>query len=71
MMSAEQTVNRLRLRKETGEVQEIAAALFHRPRRLRRLDNLRRLVRETHAGHGGQRNDMRRGGISSLEYGHG
>ena len=46
-MSAEQTVNRLRLRGETGEVQEIEAALFHRPRRLRRLDNLRRLVRET------------------------
>jgi len=47
MMSAEQTVNRLRLRREAGEVQEIAAALLHRPRRLRRLDNLRRLVRET------------------------
>ena len=47
MMSAEQTVNRLRLRRETGEAAEIAAALLHRPRRLRRLDNLRRLVRET------------------------
>lgn len=30
-----------------------------------------RLVREAHAGHGGQRDDMRRGGISSLEYCHG
>jgi len=46
-MSAEQTVDRLRLRREAREAEEIAAALVHRPRRLRRLDNLRRLVRET------------------------
>jgi len=46
-MSAEQTVDRLRLRRETREAEETAAALLHRPRRLRRLDNLRRLVRET------------------------
>jgi porphobilinogen synthase len=46
-MSAEQTVNRLRLRREAREAEETAAALLHRPRRLRRLDNLRRLVRET------------------------
>jgi porphobilinogen synthase len=46
-MSAEQTVDRLRLRREARESEEIAAALVHRPRRLRRLDNLRRLVRET------------------------
>ena len=47
MMSAEQTVNRLRLGRETREVEEMAAAPVHRPRRLRRLDNLRRLLRET------------------------
>jgi len=47
MMSAEQTVNRLQLGRETREVEETAAALVLRPRRLRRLDNLRRLVRET------------------------
>ncbi len=47
MMSTRQSVNRLRLRREPNEVEEIAAALLHRPRRLRRLDNLRRLVRET------------------------
>jgi porphobilinogen synthase len=47
-MSAEQTVNRLQLRRETREAEEIAAAFPHRPRRLRRLDSLRRLVRETH-----------------------
>jgi len=46
-MSAEQTVDRLRLRRQARESEEIAAALVHRPRRLRRLDNLRRLVRET------------------------
>jgi len=46
-MSAEQTADRLRLRMEARESEEIAAALIHRPRRLRRLDNLRRLVRET------------------------
>jgi len=46
-MSARETVDRLRLLRETREVEEIAAALLHRPRRLRRLDNLRRLVRET------------------------
>jgi porphobilinogen synthase len=46
-MSTRQTVNRLQLRRETREVEETAAALLHRPRRLRRLDNLRRLVRET------------------------
>lgn len=46
-MSARQTVNRLRLRGETNEAEEVATALFHRPRRLRRLDSLRRLVRET------------------------
>ena len=46
-MSAEQTVNRLRLRGETREAEEMAADLLHRPRRLRRLDNLRHLVRET------------------------
>lgn len=46
-MSARQTVNRLRLGRETREVEETAAAFLHRPRRLRRLDNLRRLVRET------------------------
>jgi porphobilinogen synthase len=47
MMSAEQTVDRIRLRRETKEAEETAAGLLHRPRRLRRLDNLRRLVRET------------------------
>ena len=47
MMSARQTVDRLRLRRETSEAEETAAALLHRPRRLRRLNNLRRLVRET------------------------
>jgi porphobilinogen synthase len=47
MMSAEQTANRLRLRRETEEAEEMAAALLHRPRRLRRLDSVRRLVRET------------------------
>ena len=46
-MSAEQTVDRLRLRRETREAGEMATAPLHRPRRLRRLDNLRRLVRET------------------------
>jgi porphobilinogen synthase len=47
IMSAEQTADRLRLRKETAEAEDIAAGLLHRPHRLRRLDNLRRLVRET------------------------
>jgi porphobilinogen synthase len=46
-MSAEQTVDRLRLRRETAEAEEMAAALLHRPRRLRRMERLRRLVRET------------------------
>jgi porphobilinogen synthase len=46
-MSAEPTADRLRLRREARESEEIAAALIHRPHRLRRLDNLRRLVRET------------------------
>ena len=46
-MSAEQTVDRLRLRRETREAEEMATAPLHRPRRLRRLDSLRRLVRET------------------------
>jgi len=46
-MSAEQTADRLRLRREARESEEMAAALIQRPRRLRRLDNLRRLVRET------------------------
>jgi len=46
-MSAEQTADRLRLRMEARESEEIAAALIHRPRRLRRVDNLRRLVRES------------------------
>jgi porphobilinogen synthase len=48
IMSAEQTIDRLRLRRETREDEEMAAALLHRPRRLRRLDSMRRLVRETH-----------------------
>jgi porphobilinogen synthase len=47
MMSAEQTTDRLGVRRETNEAEEIASGLLHRPRRLRRLDNLRRLVRET------------------------
>jgi len=46
-MSTEPTADRLRLHREARESEEIAAALIHRPRRLRRLDNLRRLVRET------------------------
>ena len=46
-MSAEQIADRPRLRRKTSESEEIAAVLLHRPRRLRRLDNLRRLVRET------------------------
>jgi porphobilinogen synthase len=46
-MSAEQIADRLPIRTEAREGEEIAAALIHRPRRLRRLDSLRRLVRET------------------------
>jgi porphobilinogen synthase len=47
MMSADQTANKLRLRRETEEAEEMTAALLHRPRRLRRLDSVRRLMRET------------------------
>jgi porphobilinogen synthase len=46
-MSAEQTADRPGVGREASEAEEIAAALLHRPRRLRRLDNLRRLARET------------------------
>jgi porphobilinogen synthase len=46
-MSAEQTLDELRRRAEATKAEEMAGALLHRPRRQRRLDNLRRLVRET------------------------
>jgi porphobilinogen synthase len=46
-MSARQTANKPELRGETQRAEEMESVLLHRPRRLRRLDNLRRLVRET------------------------
>lgn len=47
MTSDRQAVERLELGKEPQQVGQAAADLLHRPRRLRRSESLRRLVRET------------------------